>query len=111
MITLGRTEPEAQDALSLPNLILSIQSILEEEGHSQQLEKFQDALLNIGYAHSEEYSTFSYIVAFKKFYCVSGDFPRITLSNIPNGVSNVTYDLELTNCEPFLIEEPWVSAV
>ncbi len=111
VITLGRTEPEAQDALSLPKLILGIQNILEEEGHSQQLEKFQDALLNIGYAHSEEYSTFSYIIASKKFYDVSGDFPRITLSNIPNGVCNVTYDLELTNCEPFLIEEPWVSAV
>lgn len=111
VVTLGRTEPESQDALSLPNLIFSIQSMLEEEGHSQQLEKFQDALLNIGYIHSEEYFTYSYIVASKRFYKVSGEFPRIALSNIPNGVCNVTYDLELKNCEPFLIDEPWVSAI
>lgn len=109
VVTLGRTEPEAEDALSLPSLISSIQSALEETGSAQQLETFQDDLLNIGYIHNDEYFTYSYIVASKKFFEVVGDFPRIILSDIPNGVCNVTYDLELTNCEPFLIDEPWVS--
>jgi hypothetical protein len=109
VVTLGRTEPGAEDALSLPSLISSIQSTLEENGSAQQLEKFQDDLLNIGYTHNDEYFTYSYIIASKKFFEVMGDFPRIILSNIPNGVCNVTYDLELTNCEPFLIDEPWVS--
>ncbi|MEZ7275915.1 PD-(D/E)XK motif protein [Pseudoalteromonas sp. 68 DY56-GL68] len=111
VVTLGRTEPEATDSLSLPTLIINIQNALEVGGHSQQLEKFQDSLLNIGYIFSEEYYSYSYIVASKRFYNVSGDFPRISLSNIPNGVRNVTYDLELTNCEPFLIDEPWISTI
>lgn len=111
VVTLGRTEPEAEDALSLPSLISSIQVALEETGSAQQLEKFQNDLLNIGYTHNDEYFTYSYIVASKKFFKVVESFPRIILSDIPNGVCNVTYDLELTNCEPFLIDEPWVSKV
>jgi hypothetical protein len=111
VVTLGRTEPEAKDALSLPSLIKDIQFTLEQTGTGQQLEKFQDALLNLGYVQNDEYLAYSYIIASKSFYEVADDFPRINLSNIPNGVSNVTYDLELINCEPFLIDEPWVSAL
>ncbi|WP_157823197.1 PD-(D/E)XK motif protein [Psychromonas sp. MB-3u-54] len=109
VVTLGKIEPEAKDALSLPSLIELIKSNLEMSGNTQQLEKFQDALLNIGYVYSERYLSYSYIVASKRFYEVAEQFPRLPLSNIPNGVGNVTYDLALINCEPFLIDEPWVS--
>ncbi|WP_170308241.1 PD-(D/E)XK motif protein [Parashewanella tropica] len=111
VVTLGRTEPESQDSVSLPSLISNIQTTLEEEGNTQQLEQFLDALLEIGYIHNEEYFNYSYIIASKKFYEVTENFPRITLLDIPNGIGNVTYDLELTNCEPFLTDEPWVSLV
>jgi hypothetical protein len=109
VLTLGKTEPLAKDSLSLPFLIETIKEDLEVSGYSQQLEKFQDILLNLGYIFCEDYFTYSYLISSKVFFKVQDDFPLIQLSNIPSGVSNVTYDLALANCEPFIIDEPWVT--
>jgi hypothetical protein len=109
VVTLGKTEPLAKDSLSLPFLIDIIKEDLEVSGASQQLEKFQDILLNLGYVYCEDYLTYSYLISSKIFFEVKGDFPLIKLSNIPSGISNVTYDLALANCEPFIIDEPWVT--
>lgn len=111
VVTLGRTEPETKDALSLPSLISEIQYSLEQTGSAQQLEKFQDSLLNVGYIHNDDYLSYSFIIASKRFYKVIEDFPRIKSLNLPNGISNVTYDLELKSCAPFLIDEPWISSI
>ena len=109
VVTLGKTEPESEGAVALPLLIEKIQSELEKTGESSQLEKFKDILLDMGYVYSDCYLTYSYIIASKSFYQVTDEFPRIPLNIIPNGVDKVTYDLALTSCEPFLIDEPWVT--
>ncbi|WP_192021946.1 PD-(D/E)XK motif protein [Shewanella sp. WPAGA9] len=109
VVTLGKTEPSSEGAVSLPLLIDKIQSELEKTGESSQLEKFKDILLEMGYVYSDCYLTYSYIIASKSFYQVTDEFPRILLNNIPNGVDKVTYDLALISCEPFLIDEPWVT--
>lgn len=109
VVTLGKTEPLAEGSLSLPSLIELIKTNLEVSGSTQQIEKFQDILLNLGYIYCDEYLSYSYLISSKKFFKVEDNFPRIKLNNVPNGVSNVTYDLAIANCEPFQIDEPWVT--
>lgn len=111
VVTLGRTEPEASNAITLPSLISEIQQELENAGHMQQLERLQDILLEMGYSYSDEYLSYCYIVSSKKFYEVKDDFPRLDLSDIPNGLSNITFDLELIACEPFLTDESWMEDI
>ncbi|MEG3755240.1 PD-(D/E)XK motif protein [Psychromonas arctica] len=109
VVTLGKTEPGSEGAVSLPLLIEKIQSELEKTGETSQLEKFKDILLDIGYVYNDCYLTYSYIIASKSFYQVTEEFPRLLLHNIPSGVDKVTYDLALNSCQPFLIDEPWVT--
>lgn len=47
----------------------------------------------------------AFAVSDRKFYRVEGDFPRIIRGQLPAGVSEIRYGINIAACAPFLVEE------
>lgn len=108
VFTLGKTDPQADDAVNLPNLIERIKQKLEEESPSS-FERFSNLLYQTGYVDSEDYLQFSYILASQQSYFVEKGFPRICPDILMQGVNNVRYDINLLDCEPYIGSPEWMN--
>ncbi|AMM94487.1 hypothetical protein UP17_20030 [Peribacillus simplex] len=62
--------------------------------------EFCDLLLSIGYKE-EEYADTYYFVEKIEIYEASQNFPRILKEDLPKGISNVSYSIDLTHCTEF----------
>ena len=56
---------------------------------------FQARLMEVGYAPLEEYDVQRLVLEGRTPYEVTEDFPRISASDLPEGIRNVRYDLSL----------------
>lgn len=63
------------------------------------------SLREYGFADRKEYDEVPFCLSRRKTYRVDGDFPRITRGQIPAGVSDVRYGIDIVACEPFAAEE------
>ena len=66
---------------------------------------FQARLIEAGYEPLEEYDVHSLVLTGRNAYEVTDNFPRISASDLPPGVSNVRYDLSLESCLEFGVGE------
>ena len=66
-------------------------------------------LREYGFADRKEYDEAPFALSHRKIYRVEGDFPRITRGQIPNGVSDVRYGVDIAVCEPFAVDESVVT--
>jgi hypothetical protein len=62
------------------------------------LTEFDIRLAELGYTDRPEYEQLHFAVQSIRYYPVTKDFPRITLSTLSAGISRVTYDLDLLQC-------------
>ena len=75
------------------------------------LHLFEGKLLSCGWHDSyAEFRTERYEVRSVEFFLVSDAFPRLVASEIPTGISNVTYLVERSALDPYLIERDAVVA-
>ena len=91
--------PDAKHTLSLNGIIALINDELTD---AEAIDQFMEKLGKASYVPLAEYDTPSFIVSAVQGYRVSDDFPRLVRSKLPQGVTRVSYDLELENIEPFL---------
>jgi hypothetical protein len=90
------------EELSLPSLIANIRQGLES-GLGGTAE-FELRLAEAGYADRPEYERVQFSVDQIRFYPVGDGFPRISSSQIPSGISRLTYDLDLHQCGEYRSE-------
>ncbi len=97
---------ELPAALSLNEMAQRIESDLIE---SPALEEYQIKLATAGYAELQQYDSPSFQVAETCVYRVTGKFPRIVRSELPGGLQNVRYKLQIDAAEPFVcpLETIW----
>lgn len=97
---------ELPAALSLNEMAQRIEGDLTE---SSALEEYQIKLATAGYAELQQYDSPSYQVAETCVYRVAGEFPRIVRSELPGGLQNVKYTLQIDAAEPFVcsLETVW----
>lgn len=94
-----RLREEAGATNSLPNLVASCREQLADEAHS--LSQFEDALIQVGYSDADvdEYSQLRLRVVEEGLYQVQADFPRLTKSELCDGllpgVRDVNYEIIL----------------
>ena len=83
-----------------------IQMIREKLQNTECLYRFNQYLLALGYRdeHSEHYTQ---LYAFKEtnYYTINDNFPKITKSQIPLGLYNISYNIELSAVNKFTIDE------
>ena len=94
------------DERTLPKLIDSIKVELEKKAPESKLD-FEEKLVRAGYQpkHVEQYNNRMYSKRNLTFYKVENDFPRILESNLPVGITKVTYEISLDVCRDFIIDE------
>lgn len=107
VFTLGKTTPENTDALNLPGLVHGIRELILNQAE-QQIERFNTLLLAIGYAESDKYLDFSYLVVDEMMYEVKEGFPRITTEQLSPGITRLSYSISLLDCAPFASSPEWM---
>ena len=88
-------------SLNLPGLVDELRSMLGET--TPQRDAFEDRLLAMGYVDLPEYRAMSYAVTSTSDYQVRGGFPRLTVEQIPAGVTEVIYSIQLVEMRPFAV--------
>lgn len=96
------SQPDADQALSLNDIVGLIDSELADAGAIKQ---FADKLAGTGYVPLAEYDAPRFIVGGLQGYRVTDDFPRLIRSELPPGISKVSYDIMLEAIAPFSCDE------
>ena len=93
--------PDSVEAVSLNGLVKRITDDISDHVAS---ELFLDKLARVGYTELHEYDNPKFIVSEERLYCVRDDFPKLIRSELPDGVSNVRYSIDLEKIKPYLVE-------
>ncbi|MCU5685463.1 PD-(D/E)XK motif protein [Bacillus wiedmannii] len=94
---------EVNDSIgkSLQNIIEIIEEKLIERAPSLAV-KFKDLLLEVG-VMSEEYNEHYFFVHEEIAYNANKEFPKLTSENLPLGITNVSYSIDLSHCNSFKV--------
>jgi len=109
VVTLGKASAELPGAVNLPGIISDMRRELASASYEQS-ERFADLLYGVGYVDSDTYLQYSYFVTNEDMFKVSSGFPRICPGDLPQGVSSVTYDINLLACAEFADQPDWMEA-
>jgi hypothetical protein len=82
--------------VSVPEVVEDIRR--EIEGAQTAAAEFDLRLAEAGYSNRDEYATLRFTAQEIRYYSVGPGFPRIITSLLPQGISRVTYDLDLLKC-------------
>ena len=93
-----------QNGESLPELVYRLRTTIRVQDLSA-LDDFNAKLIEAGYldSHSELYSDTRYAHRKTTFFKVTEDFPRITLRDLRDGISECSYTIFLTSCAPYAV--------
>lgn len=107
VVTLGKSDENQPLSMNLNKLVNEIEYLLEKDSVNN-IDKFRDLLLDSGYVYNEKYNKFSYILSQCNLYEVKENFPRIISEYLQNGVTKVTYNINLQTCLPYKLNiEDW----
>lgn len=90
---------------SLPELVGNLRNKLGQED-TTAMDRFNDLLMQAGYLDSQAhlYQQRHYQQVHESFFEVSEGFPRLRVSDIPPGVADCSYLVELAACQPWSLE-------
>ncbi|QBP39711.1 PD-(D/E)XK motif protein [Paenisporosarcina antarctica] len=97
-----KIEDTQSDGQTIQDLIDSIRIKLSDRAPSS-LMRFNDLLMEL-YIVDGIYNDIFFYVHNEETYEVTNQFPRITSEDLPIGVSNVSYSIDLSHCKNFKIE-------
>ncbi len=107
VVTLGKTDAEAENVVNLPTLIGQIRHELETAAPSA-LERFNNLIYQTGYMDLDEYYEYSYLFSTEQMFFVGQGFPRLCPSDLVHGIIRLSYDINLLDCEPFIATPDWI---
>lgn len=98
-------EKRAAGGEGLPKMVASIRALLSADEHATEL--FEERLGDAGYldVHEQLYLGREYRVLEHQFFHVRDDFPRLLVDQIPMGVQDVTYAVDLDTCGKWLLSD------
>lgn len=102
-LILYTSEEVKENGFTLNTLIQQIRQKLSMVPDT--LEFFNEKLFLLGY-FEDDADNYNKMFSIKKSfnYIISSDFPKINKSNIPLGIYNISYSIELSAIEPFITE-------
>ncbi len=82
-----------------------VKKITEQISNKENLNGFEEKLFRYGYIVSNpELYTSGFHIRFNKFFKVGIDFPKIIKNDLPSGVCNISYKLDLDLCKEYSME-------
>ena len=94
--------PDAQHALSLNGIVALIERELTD---GDAIEQFNEKLANMGYVPLAEYDMPRFVVGGVQGHRVAGEFPRLIRSELPQGITRVSYDIALEAIASFSCDQ------
>lgn len=94
--------PDHPQALSLNEIVALIERELSE---AEAIEQYTYKLADFGYAPLFDYDSPRFVVSGLQGYRVTDTFPRLIRSELPQGVTRVSYDIMIETISPFVCEE------
>lgn len=91
---------------TLNDVVNEIRSLLMQDSSAYAL--FNHKLIEAGYfdMHKEIYSVHGYSIRDTNYYRVHARFPRLTESAIPEGVGDIKYTINISDCTEYSVSEP-----
>ena len=102
VLRLVTTSERSSHAFSLNELVHIIENELAD---AVTLDEFCRKISSIGYFELPDYDEPFFIVANQQFYHVKEDFPRLARSELPDGITKVSYDIRLETIENYKCSE------
>ncbi len=96
-----------QQGVSAGSLVTDFEARLATDGLADSLLEFGKRLSVVGFDRTADYAAVGFREDALHFYAVGGSFPRLTPSDLPAGVAECTYDLELGALPPFEVTSPF----
>ena len=103
VVTLATVDSD-QSSLSPAGLIGEIRARLESAAGPGVVLDFDSRLAAGGYVAQPAYERPMFRVEGIRFYDVGPRFPRLRRADLPVGIADASYDIELTRCAPFETE-------
>lgn len=90
--------------VSLADLVDALRA---EPALAEQQMLLEERLLCAGWLdlHRPQYAHEGYTLAMRRCYRIEDGFPRVTPADLPEGVQNVSYHVDLAGCAPYMIPE------
>ena len=103
VLDLAPAPADHQDGETLKCLVERLRSRLAHQDEAA-VDALNRSLESLGYLHEDDYTEFTWLTQRSRQYAILDDFPRITPESFAAAVQNVTYRLDLTECELWLQE-------
>jgi hypothetical protein len=89
------------------SLVELVDELRSDRSVAAQRALFEERLLEAGWldAHRQQYQESRYSLISRRCFVVEDGFPRIIPTDIPPGVTNVSYMVDLGACMPYLLDE------
>lgn len=100
VVTLASVSADSP-GVSSASLVEGIRGQLTRSGSPSALLEFDSKLATLGYADDPVYSETMFRVDGVRYFQVADDFPAIRRGDLPSGVAEAIYDVELSACAPF----------
>ena len=101
--TLREAALDGRHSICLIGLINQLEGMLVNA--TEGLLVFRERLLEAGYVEQECYESACFNIMNRECYQVTEEFPRLREEDIHEGISDVTYSIELSVMAPFKIQE------
>ena len=102
VLRLVTTSEPSSHAFSLNELVHIVEN---ELAVAMALDEFYRKISSIGYFELPDYDEPFFIVANQQFYHVKEDFPRLARSELPDGITRVSYNIRLETIESYKCSE------
>jgi hypothetical protein len=99
IVSLAPIAPQSSSGFSPIALVNEIREALLAE--PQALADFESRLSSAGFAQHEDYERIRFRFEDLRFYAVEGSFPRIKRTNVPRGITTVSYEISIGSCEQY----------
>lgn len=100
VFTLTPSAADSSESFTLDSLVARVRNGLKTLDPSSD-EGFDARLLSAGYGPDQDYSDTWWLQVSEAAYSVVDGFPRVQAADLPSGVTNVTYWLQLDLCATF----------
>lgn len=99
---LDKTSANGEHTLSLPVAVNDVMSVLTTQS---LIDVFSCKLAMCGYyfKDAERYAESKFKFSGKREYAVGAGFPKLTRSNVPNGILNAVYELDFSSIDQYKI--------
>jgi hypothetical protein len=101
VLMMIEASPDDRESVNLPILVAAIESRLSS--NTACLAAFRRKVRESGYFEEPRFEEICFILKGVSRYGISDAFPRLTLADVPNGITRATYALQLQAIERFAV--------